>query len=326
MKFSIILRAYNAADVVSKSIESVIHQTYKNWELIIVNDGSTDNTAQIIEKYAHMDNRIRVIHQENKGCLAATQTGIGNSVGDYLCLIDADDWYDEIYLERINEILINDKADMVVAGYYIVLPNGEKKKFQLTEETMIVEPKEAMKTFLKTTNYALWNKFVAREKVFYSEEQQKHYDTFGKTTNFGDDLYLLMPVLCNCEKIYFTPECLYNYVVDDQSISHKKIKNYCEELTIRNRLMEFTYCIINNNRYMDREMKELLHIDSVVVMLPVIVESVKNRALQRVRNRELKNNTFFYEMVLKTRFVELNQRFGIKKAIVFQLFKIWFAM
>ena len=69
MKFSIILRAYNVAEVVSKSIESVVCQTYKNWELIIVNDGSTDQTAQIIKQCADKDNRIRVIHQENKGCL-----------------------------------------------------------------------------------------------------------------------------------------------------------------------------------------------------------------------------------------------------------------
>ena len=82
VKYSIILRAYNAGNHVAKSIESIISQSYSEWELIIVNDGSTDNTGSICEEYAAKDDRIKVFHQNNKGCLLATQTGIENSTGE----------------------------------------------------------------------------------------------------------------------------------------------------------------------------------------------------------------------------------------------------
>ena len=100
---SIIIPAYNAERYISEAIESVINQTYTNWELIIVNDGSTDNTEKIAQSYAQKDSRITYITQENKGVSVARNIGYNASKGDYLGFLDADDyWLPDNLDEKIN--------------------------------------------------------------------------------------------------------------------------------------------------------------------------------------------------------------------------------
>src|SRR5699024_10471201 len=106
-KVSIIMPVYNSENTVGKSIESVLNQTYKNIELIIINDGSNDNTEPIIVKYAASDYRIKYVFQENEGVSSARNTGILKATGDYIAFIDADDYYSNNMIELlINQALI----------------------------------------------------------------------------------------------------------------------------------------------------------------------------------------------------------------------------
>ena len=88
-RYSVILRAYNAGAQLTQSVESVVNQRYPHWELVIVNDGSTDNTRQVAEEYAAKNSRILVVNQPNRGCVLATQAGIEASSGDYVVCLDA---------------------------------------------------------------------------------------------------------------------------------------------------------------------------------------------------------------------------------------------
>jgi glycosyltransferase involved in cell wall biosynthesis len=99
--FSIIIPTYNRANIIRQAIKSVLAQTYTNWELIIVDDGSTDNTKEIISSYSNNDNRIKSFFQINKGRSAARNKGIELSVGEYLCFLDDDDYYLINFLEEI---------------------------------------------------------------------------------------------------------------------------------------------------------------------------------------------------------------------------------
>ena len=87
-KYSIIVRIYNAEKYLEQCIKSVITQTYSNWELVLVNDGSTDSSLSICEKYAKNDSRIKIITQKNQGGVAAQLTGFANATGDYICSLD----------------------------------------------------------------------------------------------------------------------------------------------------------------------------------------------------------------------------------------------
>ena len=261
-----------------------------------------------------------MVHQENKGCLLATQTGIKHSTGEYVCLVDSDDWYEIKYLQKVNEILCNHKVDMVIVNYRIICQDKETREFHLVETDEITDAKGAIIKFLQTTNYALWNKFVARERIKYTEAEQHFFDTAGKTTNLGDDLYLLMPVLCGCEKVYFLSECLYNYMIDDNSISHKNVKNHWNEVSIRNRLMQVTYDAIEKRGCMDNDIQALIQIDTVVLMMPNIMEILKNKKIDRRVLGELRNNHFYRQIVAKTRFSVMKAKMSKKRAMAFWIF------
>jgi glycosyltransferase involved in cell wall biosynthesis len=91
--FSIVIPTYNRAHLISRAIDSVVNQTYKNWELIIVDDGSTDNTKALVDNYCNNNNRIRYIYQENAERSAARNNGIGSAKGEFICFLDSDDYY-----------------------------------------------------------------------------------------------------------------------------------------------------------------------------------------------------------------------------------------
>ena len=105
MLISIIIPVYNTGKFISKCIESILKQTYMDFELLLIDDGSMDNSSEICNEYAAKDNRIRVFHQKNAGVSAARNKGIDNAKGEYICFIDSDDWIDKQFLESlINEI------------------------------------------------------------------------------------------------------------------------------------------------------------------------------------------------------------------------------
>ena len=107
VKFSIVLPTFNRTQMITYAINSVIIQTYKNWELIVVDDGSTDNTKEIVEKFVKSDKRIKYIFQENKERSAARNFGIKESKGDWICFLDSDDIYHTNHLEEFHKLINN---------------------------------------------------------------------------------------------------------------------------------------------------------------------------------------------------------------------------
>ena len=117
--FSIIIPAYNNEKYVGKCIESVLSQTFTDFELIIVNDGSTDRTYEVIEKYALQDSRIRVIDKKNGGVSSARNIALDKAIGKYILFLDSDDWYESCYCYDLSKILSHNKADIVFATQFI---------------------------------------------------------------------------------------------------------------------------------------------------------------------------------------------------------------
>ena len=106
LKISVVVPVYNCEKYIERAIESVIKQTYDNWELIIVNDGSKDSSLQIAQKFAGKDARIKVIDRENRGVSVARNIGIDEASGDLLMFLDADDWFEEKAFETIGMKLL----------------------------------------------------------------------------------------------------------------------------------------------------------------------------------------------------------------------------
>lgn len=115
-RITIIMPAYNAQDYISDSIHSVQAQTYDNWELIVVNDGSSDHTSDIVQKFVQQDQRIRFINQKNQGVSVARNTGIEQAKGDFIAFIDSDDEYLPSFLEKLYAKISKNNYDLVYSG------------------------------------------------------------------------------------------------------------------------------------------------------------------------------------------------------------------
>lgn len=113
---SIIVPVYNTANYLSQCVDSIICQSYTDWELILVDDGSKDQSGMICDEYAKQDNRITVIHQSNNGVSSARNAGINLAKGEYLCFVDADDWLEPSFLDNFD--IVNSDYDMYIAGWF----------------------------------------------------------------------------------------------------------------------------------------------------------------------------------------------------------------
>jgi glycosyltransferase involved in cell wall biosynthesis len=127
--FSIVIPTYNRAHLISRAIDSVVNQTYKNWELIIVDDGSTDNTKELVENYYRKDNRIRYVYQENAERSAARNNGIEHASGEFICFLDSDDYY---FPNRLQTLYESVKESNIV--YYTGLVLEKEKSLQKRTE------------------------------------------------------------------------------------------------------------------------------------------------------------------------------------------------
>ena len=136
---SIIIPVYNTEQYLSKCLDSVINQTYKNLEIIVIDDGSTDNSGKICDEYALKDNRIKVVHKQNAGVSSARNIGLDIARGEYIAFIDSDDYIELDMYESLLKISSENFSDVTCSGYYLVYKNKIYSKRILKEKNSIVE-------------------------------------------------------------------------------------------------------------------------------------------------------------------------------------------
>ena len=171
MTFSIVVPIYNVEKYLAQCIESILCQTFKDFELILVNDGSKDNSAWICDEYETKDNRIHVIHKENAGVAAARNSGIRAATGTYVCFLDGDDyWKDKHVLQKINACIINNNADIVQLNYCFF----DEKKQEIIyrnqkyfDNETDIEYKEKLFQLIRTDclTASAWGTVISREYI-----------------------------------------------------------------------------------------------------------------------------------------------------------------
>lgn len=133
-KVSIVVPCYNVEQYLEKCLESLIKQTFKDIEIILVNDGSSDSTPEIINEFSKLDARIKVITQENQGLSSARNNGVNKANSEYITFIDSDDWVDENYIERLYNSAVQNNCDIAVASMIRKRENAQKYRLHYTEE------------------------------------------------------------------------------------------------------------------------------------------------------------------------------------------------
>lgn len=206
VELSIVIPIYNAEKVLKRCIDSVLKQTFGNFELVLVNDGSTDSSLDICNKYKNLDKRIKVIHTDNRGASAARNTGLEAAEGTYIQFIDADDYIAENMCERMVEALKSSNADMCLCGYNIIRDESLVKRNPLFEKEGEISSLYWELYRLFSITY-LWNKLFIKEKI-----QEK----FDEDTNFGEDLCFILHYLKNNRKIKCISDELYFYDISTE--------------------------------------------------------------------------------------------------------------
>lgn len=211
MKISVIVPVYNGQDVLEKCLDSILKQTYQNIEIIVVNDGSTDHTFDIIERYVSQYANIIAVHKSNEGLPQARKTGVKHATGEYVGFVDADDWIEPDMYEKLYQACKKNKAEIACAGIYMDYPSGKSKILGRKKDT-IVEAKEALEALNKRQyifTYA-WNKLYeiqCLKKIVYP------------TGNFvGEDYFIVTQILEDINKAVWIECPLYHYIQTDDSM------------------------------------------------------------------------------------------------------------
>lgn len=222
MKFSVIIPVYNCADRLHISVESILQQTYGDFELILVNDGSTDNSLDICNEYASKDGRVKVLNQKNSGPSVARNTGLKYVSGEYVVFCDADDCLEIEALEKIIKEIRNndDKCDIVFYGYYdCVMENGGivKGNKHIYNHLVFNSNKELKEIYndLNDINftYPVWNKAYRLQFVRESKAE------FPVGVNIAEDYIFNLKLYTKAERTIVISECLYNYIQHSESIT-----------------------------------------------------------------------------------------------------------
>lgn len=219
---SVIIPFFNEEKYLEQCITSVIRQTYRNLEIILVDDGSTDKSAEISEKYLHLDNRIKVIHQKNQGQQAARTVGTENAVGEYITYVDGDDWIDQNRYSLMYEQGIKKGADIVASDVVIEYGNGVSRNYD--NYTIGMYEGEALKLILENwidqkhfykVNFlpALWKHLYKKEVIF---DPQLELDN---RIWLGEDMAVHMQCLLKASSFVNLQGAFYHYRKDKISVT-----------------------------------------------------------------------------------------------------------
>lgn len=221
IKISVIIPVYNVEKYIKKAIESVINQTYKNLEIILVDDGSTDNSGFICDEYANIDERITVIHKENGGIVSARKTGINLANGDYAVNLDPDDWIEATAYEQVVKIIEERHPDIIAYGMKKEF-NGfiESQPIQLAEGQY--NQNEFWIAFCnKVSKYPFYEQPIDMsqcDKVVKTELFKKHQSNCNEALKKNVDDAVIFPMLLDMKSIYIESRCWYHYCVRKTSI------------------------------------------------------------------------------------------------------------
>lgn len=211
---SIIIPIYNCEDLISDCIESVIAQTYKNIEIILVDDGSSDSSYKVCEHLVCKDSRIKLFTKKNGGPSSARNLGLKNAEGEYVAFVDSDDVIDREYISKLYNLLISEDADISSCGYDTTLPNKE------------VVPCEQFKKEIYGPHlgdidevhypYTVWHLLFRRNLLKTIE--------FDEGIFYLEDMKFVDQVFMNCNRVVGNSEILYHRIAHEESLTEKRYK------------------------------------------------------------------------------------------------------
>lgn len=206
---SVIIPVYNVAAYIEKCIVSLLNQTYTNIQIILIDDGSTDDSGKICDLYCKIDARIEVYHISNQGVSNARNKGLDYSCGKYVCFLDSDDFLEAEAIEKIYINMTESQADLVECSYYSCSNDKKKVMRHLAAQ---ISKEDAIKSLLAWDGYITsfcWDKMYLKEKIGNIR--------FKRDLKIGEDDLFVFEYLLQCKKVVVIDSPLYNYLIRDNS-------------------------------------------------------------------------------------------------------------
>ena len=216
--FSVIIPVYNTQKYLAECLNSVLNQSYQNFELLLINDGSTDGSGILCDDFASKDPRITVIHQKNQGQLFTRRVGIENAKGDYLVFLDSDDTLKENALSVLSKEISETDCDCVVFGMDRVSDSEVILPFQpeFSEKTVIRDKKKVYMTFFCGESLNSLCRKAVKKTVFHDFDFSEYYGRIS----YGEDRLQTVEIAKNSSSVLFLTESLYRYRMNPESITH----------------------------------------------------------------------------------------------------------
>ena len=249
---SIIVPVYQVEKYIRQCVDSILAQTFTDFELILVDDGSKDQSGKICDEYARMDTRGKVIHKENGGAADTRNRGMDQAVGNYVMFVDSDDYLAPTMLECLYRNILNENADIAACNYLYFFENDRKKDFATNVQSEVLTGTEIFYYRKNERNYGfwtvVWNKLMKRETVGKVRFRSGKYyeDEFWANEIYQMDI-----------KIVTIPECLYYYRQHENSTMRQK--KIARSLDLIEAYQERIYIYLQEQKYSGQAYKVLVY-------------------------------------------------------------------
>ena len=300
-KISVIVPIYNVEAYLERMLESLINQTYKNLEIILIDDGSTDSSAKICDKYKKKDKRIVVMHKKNEGVSVARNKGLELARGDYIGFVDSDDVISLDMYERLYNNIISTNADISVCSYSTFSKDVD---FEYKDNIKIFNKEEALKDIISDgiiTNF-LWNKLF-KSNLFNNIK-------FPENCIY-EDLYVMPKLIEKIDRLCFDYSKLYGYFKRNNSYvntyneeKNKNYLNFCDE--------RYTY--LSKYKYLNNYLESY----RCFYIYSAFLQCSKSKCIDVINSYYMKE----YHKIFKNNFKHLNKNVSLKRKILFYILYI----
>ncbi len=220
-KISIIVPVYKVEQYLRRCLDSIVAQTFADWECILIDDGSPDNSGKICDEYAEKDNRFRVFHQGNAGVSAARNKGLDEARGEWITFVDSDDWVEREMLEDLHKYAKDNCAEVVICGFSNT--DGKQKRKSIIPKTGSLNMPKDFEWYFN----APWG------KIFKKDIIDKYNIKFPLGITLAEDLWFVFQILYSATNVYGINEILYNYYYNSDSVTKSlSEKNFKDEICI----------------------------------------------------------------------------------------------
>jgi glycosyltransferase involved in cell wall biosynthesis len=298
MLISIIIPVYNVEKFLPRCLESIKNQTYTKLEVILVNDGSTDDSGLICDEYSKIDNRFVVIHKENGGVSSARNLALNRAKGKYIGFVDSDDWVELDMFERLYKLIQDNQADIAMCGYFKEKVDGTILNKIEPSEVIQFNSKQALNAILNQNGFKgfLWNKLFSAELLKTNSKE-----VFDNNIHFCEDLLCCCQSILNSKNVVYDTTPYYHYVMHDDNVC--KINYSSKKLTSLDALVKIINMIMDEEDIEIEKYKNMyMHMNISLMMHGIHENKCENKDY-----KQLKKNLYRYKIAdLKNKSVKIS--------------------